>query len=281
MYRQIAKVQKEGGIAALLDGEYAYDPDWGRQFGINNKELILGHFSTAEEHYEQIFKLLREINPDLIVTDSVASLVPEKYASLHADTAKIAWETAKINKKYLRLLFAGVEGVKLPETKTALVFINHLSDKIGEIYGDAYDTGGGKAVKFWSHLRIRLMPAGFGKKRDKMGNPIEQIVLMKTMKSRLAMPHRQVKIILDWKGGLQAIPVEVVYIVALEKGIISQSGAWISFEWNGQQYKLQGKEKFVRFCDEHEDFKNYVMETENVSDNKKSMSDDLVGGIDV
>ena len=264
MYYQIAQVQRQGGLCALLDGEYSYDPDWGKQFGIDNNKLIVGHFDSAEQHYDQIFWLLAKKKPDLIVSDSVASLIPREYLSLKANTSKVAWEIAKVNKNKLRLLFNGSDefpGIKLPESRTALVFINHLSEKVAEMYGDQYDTGGGRAVKFWAHLRLRLFPAGFGDVKDSMGNPTEQFVKVKVVKSRLGEPGKQCKIKLDWKGGIKDVPSEVIFHVAIEKNLILyKKGGAITFNWKNEEVKMRGKMNYVEYCENNESYKKFVME---------------------
>ena len=264
MYHQIAQVQKHGGICALLDGEYSYDASWGKQFGIVNDKLIIGHFKNAEHHYDQIFWLLKHKKPDLIVSDSVASLVPEKYMSIKEKNFKVASEICKVNKMYLRMIFNGAKeypGVKLPETRTALIFINHLSEKIAEMYGDQYDTGGGRALKFWAHLRLRLFPAGFGDVKDEMGNPTEQYVRVKVVKSRLGEPGKSCKIKLDWKGNIFDVPSEVIFQVAKEKELIDyKKGGAISFEWKGEEVKMRGKMNYVEYCEQDEEYKKFVME---------------------
>ena len=266
MYYLIAHCQRQGGLCVLLDGERAYDNEWGSKFGIDNSKLIVGHYKHAEHHYDQIFWLLKNKEPDLIISDSVASLIPEKFMSTDESSFKVSTEICKTNKKYLRLLFNGSDdypGVKLPNTKTALIFLNHLSEKIGMVYGDAYDTGGGKALKYWAHLRLRLSPAGWGDVRDSMNNPVEQYVNVKVMKSRISKPGKSCKIKLDWHGGIDDIPSELVFHIALEKKLVSYSskGGMIDFEYNGEKIKLRGKMKFVEYCENDQEFKKYIMES--------------------
>jgi len=124
------------------------------------------------------------------------------------------------------------------------------------------------------------LPAGFGDVKDELGNPTEQFVKMKVMKSRLGEPGRQVKIKLDWKGGIEAVPTGIYFVIAVEKNLVeyNSKGGMVLFTWKKKDYKIRGKNNYIKFCNDNIEYRDYVLGVEtNEEKSNGADSKDLSG----
>ncbi len=230
-----AEVHKNGGTVAWIDSEGAFDPVWAVKFGMDlDKTLLISDFGCGEEAYQLICLTIGKV--DLIVTDSIAKFQPKVLRDRDREKYPKIGAAGAMNSLGLGDVFNGatfkVSGRKGPvitpklrATKTALIFTNHIRDKIGVSWGDSFDTPGGHVLKHDASIRVGFRVKQQSRERDSEGNPIQILIGSKTKKNKLAPPLRESEFWLNFDG---KIGTDLSLIVmGIEKEILEVKGAWI------------------------------------------------------
>lgn len=223
----IAQAQKLGGKAAFIDAEHALDPSYARKLGVNTDELLISQPNNGEEALEIVEKLVKSNEMDVIVVDSVAALVPR--AELEGDMGDPQMGLqARLMSQGLRKLTAVVS-----KSHTCLIFINQVRDKIGVMFGSPETTTGGRALKFYSSVRLDIRRSGTVKTGDvKTANTTK----VKIVKNKCAAPFRECEIEIIFGEGI--CNEKDLITLGVEKGLVEKSGAW--YQFGGQ--KFQGED---------------------------------------
>lgn len=215
----IAEVQKQGGIAAFIDAEHSIDPIYAKNLGINIDKLILSQPDSGEQALEIVDCLAKTGAIDLIVVDSVAALVPE--AELQGEMKdQVIGAQARLMSKALRKITGS-----LSKNKTAIIFINQIREKVGIIFGNPETTPGGKALKFYSTIRLEVRKQqNLGQGEAIIGNQVK----CKVVKNKLAAPYKIANIEIVFSKGISKI-AEIIKF-AEQFDILIKKGSWYSFE---------------------------------------------------
>ena len=217
----IAEAQKKGGLAAFIDAEHALDPIYAKALGVNIDELLISQPDTGEQALEIADHLVRSGALDVVIVDSVAALVPKQEIEGEMGDQQMGLQ-ARLMSKGLRKITGSVS-----KSDTVLVFINQIREKIGGFSftpGVQTTTSGGRALKFFSSVRMEIKRIGSIKQGDEV---IGNETLAKITKNKVAPPHKEVKFAIMYGKGISHI-TEVLDI-ALEREICRKSGAWFSF----------------------------------------------------
>ena len=226
----VAQAQRAGGVAAFVDAEHALDPVYARQLGVDVDNLLLSQPDTGEQALEIVELLVRSGAVDVIVVDSVAALVPRAEIEGEMGDAHVGLQ-ARLMSQALRKL-TGV----LSKSNTSAIFINQIREKVGVMYGNPEVTTGGRALKFYSSIRLDVRRKGQPIKKG--DQPIANVVRVKVTKNKLAPPFREAELELYFGRGID--PVADLVTVAVDRGVIEKSGSWFSY---GEVRLGQGKEK--------------------------------------
>ena len=214
----VAEVQKRGGLAAFIDAEHALDPDYARKIGINIDELLISQPDTGEQALEIVETLVRSNAVDLIVIDSVAALTPRAEIEGEMGDQHMGLQ-ARLMSQALRKL-AGIVG----KTKTIVVFINQIRNKIGVFFGSPETTTGGNALKFYSSVRIEVRRSAQIKKGEQIiGNRTK----CKIVKNKVAAPFQSCEFDIMYNEGI-SVPGDLID-VALINNVIKKSGNSYSY----------------------------------------------------
>ncbi len=235
----IAEAQKRGGIAVFVDAEHALDPTYARTLGVNIDELLVSQPDNGEQALEIADMMVRSSAVDIVVIDSVAALVPRAEIEGEMGDSHVGLQ-ARLMSQAMRKL-AG----SLSRFDTTAVFINQLREKIGIMFGNPETTPGGRALKFYSSVRLDV------RKIDNLKDGTEVVgsrVRAKVVKNKLAPPFRQAEFDVIYGKGISKEGSLLDVGVATE--IVKKSGAW--FTYDGNQLG-QGKEKAREFLAEHSD----------------------------
>ncbi len=239
----IAEAQKQGGIAAFIDAEHAFDRFYAANLGVNVDELLISQPDNGEQALDIADQLIRSAAVDIIVIDSVAALTPK--AELEGDMGdnKVGLQ-ARLMSQALRKLTATIS-----KTNTTCIFINQLREKIGIMFGNPETTTGGNALKFYASVRLDIRKSSSIKDGD---NVIGNEVKVKVVKNKVAPPFRRAEFEIMYGEGICRVG-EVVDL-GVDFGILEKSGSWYSY--NGSKLG-QGKEATKRvvrdnpeLCDE-------------------------------
>lgn len=242
----IAEVQKQGGTAAFIDAEHAIDPVYAKNLGVNIDELILSQPDSGEQGLEIAETLVRSGAIDLVVVDSVAALVPQVELDGEMGDQQMGLQ-ARLMSKALRKL-SGV----MNKTDCTIIFINQLREKIGVMFGNPETTTGGRALKFYSSVRVEIRRSEAIKKGTEIvGNKVN----IKVVKNKVAPPFKSTSVDIIYGKGISR-DGEVLDL-AVEKDIVDKSGAWYAYK--GEKIG-QGRENAKRYLTEHPDIMNEITE---------------------
>ena len=233
----IAEAQKQGGKAAFIDAEHAIDPVYAKNLGVDIDELILSQPDSGEQALEIAEMLVRSGVIDLIVIDSVAALVPQVELDGEMGDSAVGLQ-ARLMSKALRKL-SGV----MNKTNCTVIFINQLREKIGVMYGNPETTTGGRALKFYSSVRVEIRRSEQIKQNGEIvGNKAN----IKVVKNKVAPPFKTTQVDIIYGKGISR-DGEILDL-AVEGDIVEKSGAW--YAYNGEKIG-QGRENAKNFLIEH------------------------------
>ena len=242
----IAEVQKQGGTAAFIDAEHAIDPVYAKNLGVNIDELILSQPDSGEQGLEIAETLVRSGAIDLVVVDSVAALVPQVELDGEMADQQMGLQ-ARLMSKALRKL-SGV----MNKTDCTIIFINQLREKIGVMFGNPETTTGGRALKFYSSVRVEIRRSEAIKNGTEIvGNKVN----IKVVKNKVAPPFKSTQVDIIYGKGISR-DGEVLDL-AVDKDIVDKSGAWYAYK--GETIG-QGRENAKRYLVEHPDIMNEITE---------------------
>ena len=242
----IAEVQKQGGTAAFIDAEHAIDPVYAKNLGVNIDELILSQPHSGEQGLEIAETLVRSGAIDLVVVDSVAALVPQVELDGEMADQQMGLQ-ARLMSKALRKL-SGV----MNKTDCTIIFINQLREKIGVMFGNPETTTGGRALKFYSSVRVEIRRSEVIKNGTEIvGNKVN----IKVVKNKVAPPFKSTQVDIIYGKGISR-DGEVLDL-AVDKDIVDKSGAWYAYK--GEKIG-QGRENAKRYLVEHPDIMNEITE---------------------
>jgi len=235
----VAEAQRNGGLAAFVDAEHALDPVYAKAVGVDIDELLISQPDTGEQALEIADTLIRSGALDVLVIDSVAALVPRAEIEGEMGDTHVGLQ-ARLMSQALRKLTANVN-----RSMTTAIFINQLREKIGVMFGSPEVTPGGRALKFYSSVRLDIRRIEAIKDgREQIGNRTR----VKVVKNKLAPPFRMAEFDIMFGQGISR--EGSLLDVAVDAGIVRKSGAWYTFE--GDQLG-QGREKAKRFLRENPD----------------------------
>lgn len=235
----IASAQKEGGVAAFIDAEHALDPSWARKLGVNLEELLVSQPDTGEQALEICEMLVRSNAVELIVIDSVAALIPRAEIEGEMGDTHVGLQ-ARLMSQAMRKLTGAIS-----RSACTVIFINQIREKIGVMFGNPETTPGGRALKFYSSVRIDIRRTSTIKDGDRaVGNRTRARVV----KNKLAPPFRQAEFDIMFDEGISASGD--LLDLAVEEDVIQKSGAWFSF---GEIRMGQGRETAKQFLRENPD----------------------------
>jgi recombination protein RecA len=242
----VAEAQRAGGVAAFVDAEHALDPVYARALGVDVDELLVSQPDTGEQALEIVELLVRSGAVDVVVVDSVAALVPRAEIEGEMGDSHVGLQ-ARLMSQALRKL-TGV----MSKSRTMVVFINQIREKIGVLYGNPETTPGGRALKFYASVRLEVRRKGDVKVAgEKVGNRTR----VKVTKNKVAPPFKEAEIEIVFGRGIDKLG-DLVGIAA-DVGVVQKSGSWFSF---GELRLGQGKEKAAEFLGERPDLAAEVRE---------------------
>jgi recombination protein RecA len=229
----IAEAQKNGGVGAFVDAEHALDPIYARKLGVDLDDLLVSQPDTGEQALEIADTLVRSGAVDVLVIDSVAALTPK--AELEGEMGdSLPGLQARLMSQALRKLTASIS-----RSKTLVIFINQIRQKIGVVYGNPETTTGGNALKFYASVRLDIRRVGQIKERDEV---VGNTTRVKVVKNKVAPPFRQVEFDIIYGEGISKTG-EIIDL-GVKGNIVDKAGAW--FSYNGTRIG-QGKENARRF----------------------------------
>jgi recombination protein RecA len=233
----VAEAQRQGGIAAYVDAEHALDPDFSRRIGVDIDNLLLSQPDTAEQALEVTEILVRSNAVDVIVIDSVAALVPKAEIEGEMGDQHVGLQ-ARLMSQALRKLTAAIS-----KSKTCVIFVNQMREKIGVMFGSPETTPGGRALKFYSSVRIDLRRiASIKDGQQTVGNRVRA----KVVKNKLAAPFKQAEFDLLFTEGISR--EGSLIDLALEQKVVTKSGSWFSYK---DEQIGQGRESARLFLKEN------------------------------
>jgi recombination protein RecA len=229
----VANAQKAGGVAAFIDAEHALDVEYAKKLGVDVENLLISQPDTGEQALEICEILVRSGAVDVVVVDSVAALVPKAEIEGEMGDSHVGLQ-ARLMSQALRKLTGAIA-----RSRTSVIFINQLREKIGVMFGNPETTTGGKALKFYASLRLDIRRIGPVKEKEEV---IGSQVRVKVVKNKVAPPFKQAEFDIMYAEGISHVGLLVD--IGSESGIIEKSGAWYSY--NGHRIG-QGRENAKLF----------------------------------
>jgi recombination protein RecA len=255
----VAQAQKAGGIAAFIDAEHALDPSWAKKLGVELETLLVSQPTSGEEAMHITEMLIRSNAVDVIVLDSVAALVPQKELDGEIGEAQVGGQ-ARLMSTSLRKLTGAIS-----KSKTAVIFINQIREKIGVMFGSPETTPGGRALKFYSSCRIDVRRIGALKEGDVV---VGQRVKAKVVKNKVAPPFRTAEFDMMHADGI-SLAGDVLDLAIAHK-FVTRSGAWFRY---GDDQLGQGREKVRDYLRDNprllEELKGKVLAAVGVAEEQK------------
>ncbi|MCP4481747.1 MAG: recombinase RecA [bacterium] len=240
----VANAQKCGGVAAFIDAEHALDPVYAKKLGVDIDNLLVSQPDDGEQAMEITETLVRSNAIDVIVVDSVAALVPRAEIEGSMTDQQMGLQ-ARLMSKALRKLTSSVS-----KSNTSVIFINQLREKIGVMFGNPETTTGGRALKFYSSLRMDIRRISTLKKGDHMyGNRVR----VKVVKNKVAPPFRQTEFDMYFDRGI--VREGCIIEAGVEHGIVAKAGSWFLY---GDIRLGQGREKATIYLEENPEIANEI-----------------------
>jgi recombination protein RecA len=234
-----ANAQRRGGVVAYVDAEHALDPAYARRIGVNLDALLVSQPDSGEQALEIVELLVQSNAVDVIVVDSVAALVPKAELEGNMGDAHVGLQ-ARLMSQALRKLTGIVN-----RSRTALIFINQLREKIGVMFGSPETTSGGRALKFYASVRIDIRRIGSIKEGDgATGNRVKA----KVVKNKVAPPFRQAEFDILFNKGISWYGD--VLDQAVELNVVRKAGAWFNY---GETRIGQGRDRSIQFLEQNLD----------------------------
>ncbi|WP_396200963.1 recombinase RecA [Gemmatimonas sp.] len=229
----VANAQKLGGVAAFIDAEHALDTEYAKKLGVDVENLLISQPDTGEQALEICEILVRSGAVDVIVIDSVAALVPKAEIEGDMGDSHVGLQ-ARLMSQALRKLTGAIA-----RSKTSVIFINQLREKIGVMFGSPETTTGGKALKFYASVRLDIRRIGPVKDKEEV---VGSHVRVKVVKNKVAPPFKQAEFDIMYAEGISH--TSLLVDIGSEAGIIDKAGAWYSY---GTQRIGQGRENAKMF----------------------------------
>lgn len=232
-----AQAQKVGGIAAIIDAEHAFDPTWGKKLGVQLETLLVSQPNNGEEAMQITEMLVKSNSVDVIIIDSVAALVPRAELDGEIGDTHVGLQARLMSQSMRKLTGA------IAKSKTAVIFINQIREKIGVSYGSPETTPGGRALKFYSSCRIDVRRISQLKDGEEV---VGQRVRAKVVKNKVAPPFRFAEFDMMHTCGI-SYEGDIIDL-GINQKVLNRSGAWFKY---GETYLGQGKEKARAFLQEN------------------------------
>jgi recombination protein RecA len=242
----IAEAQRKGGMAAFVDAEHALDAAYAKKLGVDLDNLLVSQPDNGEQALEIVEVIIRSNSVDVVVVDSVAALVPRAEIEGEMGDAQMGLQ-ARLMSQALRKLTGAVS-----KSKASLIFINQLREKIGVMFGNPETTTGGRALKFYSSVRIDIRRIGAIKDGE---NVVGGRTRVKVVKNKMAPPFREAEFDIMYGEGVSR--EGDLIDIAVEHKIIEKSGAWFAY---GGERLGQGRENVKTFLKENIDLRNAIDE---------------------
>ncbi len=236
-YHVVAEAQKRGGTAAFVDAEHAVDPAYAQSLGVDIDSLLVSQPGTGEEALEIVDALIRSGAIDIVVLDSVAALVPKAEIEGEMGDAHVGMQ-ARLMSQALRKI-----GGSISKTNSAAIFINQIREKIGVMFGNPETTPGGRALKFWSSVRLEV------RRIETLKSGSEAVgtrVRVKVQKNKVAPPFKQAEFDIMFNRGISKSGG--ILDIATEMGLITKAGTWFTY---GDTRLGQGRENAKQFLEDH------------------------------
>ena len=233
----IAEAQKTGGVCAIVDAEHAFDPTWAKKLGVSLDTLLVSQPSNGEEAMQIVEMLVKSNAVDVIVVDSVAALVPKKELEGEIGDSHVGLQARLMSQSMRKLTGA------IARSKTCAIFINQIREKIGVMFGSPETTPGGRALKFYTSVRIDVRRIGALKDGDVQ---VGQRVKAKIVKNKVAPPFRIAEFDMMHSNGI-SYEGDLLDLGVAHK-IVQRSGSWFKYEGT---HLGQGKEKARNFLIEN------------------------------
>jgi len=235
----IAQAQKNDGVAALIDAEHAFDPSWAKRIGVNLEAMMVNQPSSGEEALTICEMLVRSNAVDVIAIDSVAALIPQAEIEGQMGDVHVGAQ-ARLMSQALRKLSAAIA-----KSRSVVIFINQIREKIGVMFGNPETTPGGRALKFYSSVRIDVRRVSTIKEGE---NSVGIHVRARVVKNKVAPPFRDAEFDLMFDSGISR--EGDLIDLAVNHGLIDKSGAWFTY---GQVRLGQGRENVRQFLKDNPD----------------------------
>jgi recombination protein RecA len=242
----VAQSQRRGGIAAFIDAEHALDPTWAKKLGVQLETLLVSQPSSGEEAMQIAEMLIKSNAVDVIVVDSVAALLPRQELQGEIGDSHVGLQARLMSQSMRKLTGA------IAKSKTSVIFINQIREKIGVMFGSPETTPGGRALKFYSACRIDVRRIGALKDGEEV---VGQRVRAKVVKNKVAPPFRVAEFDMMHDRGISY--EGDILDLGVDKRIVVRSGSWFRY---GESHLGQGKEKARAFLIENPDLTEQIKE---------------------